>query len=235
MARTELLNNVDHQNIKVRTQKSAEFGDDQMLSLTFPAEFRTAQAYYPIVLHKDAQTGQFYPVTLFGFQAGENLFLNADGWQSGYVPLAIERHPFSIGQQNGQRVIHIDMESPRVSTDEGEPLFLEFGGNTPYLQRVGDMLETLHHGVEDNKKFIEMLNEFDLIESFSLDITLNNGAEHRLLGFYTINEDKLAALGAEQMSAIHQSGYLFAIYMMLASQSQFAKLVAMKNQQIEQA
>jgi hypothetical protein len=39
------------------------------------------------------------------------------------------------------RVIAIDMDHPNVSDTDGEPLFLEFGGNTAYLDRLATMLE----------------------------------------------------------------------------------------------
>ena len=45
------------------------------------------------------------------------------------------------------RVIAIDMEHPNISETEGEPLFLEFGGNTDYLDRLAAMLEGIHEGI----------------------------------------------------------------------------------------
>lgn len=233
MATIELLNNVDHLGVKVCTERSAALGDNQMFCLSFPAEFRTAQAYYPILFYKDSNTGQFMPVLLLGFQAGENLFLQSSGWQAGYIPLDMLRQPFTIGLQNGERVIHLDTAHPRVNTEHGETLFLEFGGHSAYLQRIAAQLETLHHGITDAGQFSQQLLELELIESFVLDVTLNNGQQHSLHGFYTINEPRLAQLTAEQLLLLQQSGYLEAIYMMLASQSQFARLIGFKNQLLE--
>jgi hypothetical protein len=230
MAAIELLNNVDHLGIKIRTEHGPELGDNQMFCLSFPAEFRAAQAYYPILFYKDGNTGQFMPVLLLGFQAGENLFAQQQGWQAGYVPLDIAREPFTIGLQKGERVIHINTAHPRVSSTSGEALFLEFGGQSPYLQQVAAQLETLHHGITDAKQFSLQLLALELIESFVLDVTLDNGQPHSLHGFYTINEPRLAQLSGEQLAQLQQAGYLEAIYMMLASQSQFARLISFKNQ-----
>lgn len=230
MATIELLNNVDHLGVKIRTERSAELGDNQMFCLSFPAEFRAAQAYYPILFYKDGNTGQFMPVLLLGFQTGENLFVQQQGWQAGYLPLDIAREPFTIGLQNGERVIHINMAHPKVSKSSGEALFLEFGGHSPYLQQMAEKLETLHHGIADARQFSQQLLALELIESFVLDVTLNNGQQHSLHGFYTINEPRLAQLSAEQLAQLQQAGYLEAVYMMLASQSQFARLIGVKNQ-----
>lgn len=230
MATIELLNNIDHLDVKISTEHSPQLGDNQMFCLSFPAEFRTAQAYYPILFYKDGNTGQFMPVLLLGFQTGENLFVQQQGWQAGYVPLDICREPFTIGLQNGERVIHINTAHPRVNTSSGEALFLQFGGQSPYLQQVAEQLETLHHGLTTAKQFSQQLLELELIESFVLDVTLNNGQQHSLHGFYTINEPRLAQLSVEQLAQLQQAGYLEAIYMMLASQSQFARLIGLKNQ-----
>lgn len=232
MPTIELLNNVDHLDVKINRQHSAELGDNQMFCLSFPAEFRAAQSYYPVLFYKDGRTGQFMPVLLLGFQAGENLFVQHEQWQAGYLPLDVERQPFTIGLQQGERVIHLDTAHPKVSREQGEPLFLAFGGQSAYLQRVAEQLETLHHGMEASRQFVAQLLALELIESFVLDVTLNNGQQHSLHGFYTINEPRLATLTAEQLLSLQQAGYLEAIYMMLASQSQFARLIALKNQQL---
>ena len=44
MATIELLNNIDHLDVKISTEHSAQLGDNQMFCLSFPAEFRAAQS-----------------------------------------------------------------------------------------------------------------------------------------------------------------------------------------------
>lgn len=240
MAKNVLLNSIEHQNLKVITERSAKYGDDLWYSLTFPTEFRSAQAYYPIFFNKDAETGQFYAVAVFGFQDKENLFLTGKGWDAGYIPLTVARQPFLIGKQRvvedgeekEQRVLHIDLEHPRVNQEQGESLFLEFGGNSPYLDNVADMLEVIHHGLVDSKHFMAILVEHELLEPFTLDATLNDGSKRQLVGFYTINEDKLNALNSETLASLHTKGYLQAIYMAMASQSNIRDLLNRKNQQL---
>lgn len=229
MTKTVLLNQQEHKNLKVITKKSAELGDAQMAAYTFVSEFRQIQATYPIFFQKDSATGQFFPVALLGLSPNTNLFLNSNGWDAQYIPLSIERLPFSIGQQQGQRVIHIDLDSPKVSTDEGEPLFGEFGAFTPYLERVGQSLELLHQGVQDNAHFVANLLEFHLLESLSLEIELNNGETAQLSGFYTINEEKLNHLSDHQILSLQKEGHLAAIYFVLASHSQLLSLIHKQN------
>jgi len=70
----------------------------------------------------------------------------------------------------------------------------------------------------------------DLLESFVLDAQLSDGSEHRLAGFYIINEDVLAELEAEQLDLLNKRGYLEAIYMAVASMSNLPALLERKNE-----
>lgn len=235
-----LVNNIDHKNTKINTKRCAEFGDNLWYALTFLDEFRAAQAYYPIFFQKDTNTGRFVPVTLFGFQHEENLFLNDKGWDAGYIPLSVARQPFTIGtqaqdvdgKQQESRVLTLDMNNPRVNEEAGEPLFLEFGGNTDYLDNIADMMEALHVGVEQNTDFINCLTDLDLLEQFTLDVQLNDGSKHQMVGFYTINEEKLEQLPDEKLAGLVKSGYLKAIHMTMASQGNVAHLLKRKNEQL---
>lgn len=224
-----LLNNVDHKSLRVITRRGAEFGDNAMLALTFPAEFRDLQAHYPIVFRKSPDGASFEPVVLFGFHEGENLFLGAQGWEASYVPLAIERQPFLIGISNGEPMVHVDLASPRVSQTEGEEVFLTHGGNSEYLERMNSTLLAIYQGLQSTPAFIGALLEHSLLESFVFDIELDDGSQNRLAGLYTINEDKLAALDAEAVGRLHTGGHLQAIYMALASLSNFRALIERKN------
>ncbi len=240
MANHVLVNNVDHKDIKINNQRHAKFGDNIWYTQTFPLEFRSVQAYYPIFFIKNPQTAKFLPVSLFGFKNDENLFLSEQGWDAGYIPLMIQRQPFMIGRQtvteDGQekehRVLTLDIEHPRVNKEEGHALFLEFGGNSEFLDRAADMMETIHHGVEDSENFVNMLTEFELLEPFTLDITLNDNSKNEMVGFYTINEEKFKQLDDDIVVKLHNQGYLHAIYMTLASHGNIRELINRKNAQL---
>ncbi|MDE2220274.1 MAG: SapC family protein [Gammaproteobacteria bacterium] len=232
MARHAPLNNVEHKALRVVTQRAAAYGDDQMYALTVPAEFRNVQSCYPIVFQKRADTGQFQPLALFGFEAGENLFLTESGWDAHYIPMSVERLPFLIGGPGapqdgkpGPPMIHIDLDSPRLSTTEGEALFLEYGGSTPFLERIGSLLGSLHEGIAATPAFIEALQGHELLESFVLDGEHGDGATSRLAGLYTVNEDRARALDGAAVSQLHAQGHLEPMYMVVASTVHFRDLI----------
>jgi hypothetical protein len=223
-----LLNNIDHKDLRIDTGRSAALGDDVMSAPTFPAEFRNAQAHYPIVFRKTAEGG-FQPLVLFGFHEGRNLFLENGRWDAAYLPLAIERRPFLIGVSGDELLVHVDLDDPRVRRDAGEAVFREHGGTTDYLERINSVLLALHQGLQDTPAFIDALLQHDLLESFVLDVQLDGGSQHRLAGFHTINEDRLRALDGNALEPLHRAGYLEPIYMAVASLSHVRDLIERMN------
>jgi hypothetical protein len=228
MANHVLLNNVEHKDLRIIATRSAELGDNVMSVLTFPNEFRNIQSHYPIVFRKGAD-GQFQALALLGFEENKNLFLNERGWDASYLPLMIERAPFLIGRADDQLVIHVDMDSPRVSRSDGEALFLAHGGTTEFLERMNSVLLAIHDGVESAPAFMGALLVHDLLESFVFDIQLANGSQNRLAGFYIINEEKLATMSGAALESLHKEGYLQSIYMAVASLSNFRALIERQN------
>lgn len=237
MANHVLLDNINHKDLKIISKRSADLGDNIPSVVTFPFEFRDIQTNFPICFCKDSETGKFYTAALFGFEEKENLFLEGDQWDAAYTPLMLERQPFFIGKQqaqNGeeQRLIYIDMDSPRVSSNQGQQLFLEQGGTSEYLQRISSILEAIYQGQQQTNEFVELMLKYDLIESFTLEVELNDATQNQLQGFYTINEDTLNGLSAEVITELMASGYLQAAYMVIASMSNFRSLIERKNRRI---
>jgi hypothetical protein len=229
MTRPVLLNNVDHKDLRVITRRGAAYGDDVMLAVTFPSEFRNLQAHYPIVFQKSHDGTTFQPVALFGFRDGQNLFLRGDRWDAHYLPLAIERQPFLIGVDRDELMVHVDLDNPRVSSTEGEPVFLPYGGMTEYLDRINSVLLTIHQGLQDNPAFSAALLQHELLEPFALDIERADGSQHRFSGFYTIHEERLHKLGGHALEQLNQAGHLLAIYMAVASLSRLRDLIERAN------
>lgn len=228
MPRHALLNNIDHRDLRIDVRRGEALGDAVMLAPIFPAEFRAIQPHYPIVFQR-LQDGSFQPVALFGFQPGQNLFLEGDDWQAPYLPLSVERQPFLIGASGGELLIHVDLDHPRVGGHSGEAVFREHGGTSDYLERINSVLLALHDGLAANPVLSAALLAHGLLESFVLDISLNDGTPCRLAGFHTIHEERLKALDAGALASLHAAGHLEAIYMAIASLSNFRDLIARLN------
>ncbi len=236
MSNHQILNPADHAALRVHTEAGAAYGDAVMAVLAMPAEFREVQAHFPIVFRRDAETGKFAALALFGFEAGENLFLEGDTWAARYRPMALAVQPFLIGRppaEDAAPQVHVDMAHPRISASgEGMRVFDEAGVPTPYLEAIAAKLGDLDYAWQETAAFFAALEAHELIEPFSLEVTLDDGAVQSLVGFQTIHEDKLAALDGEALHALMDAGHLARIYMVLASLAQFGGLVARKNRRI---
>ena len=241
MPNHQLLDNIIHKDVHVMTEHKPEFGDNHSYSYVFISEFRDVQAHYPIFFQKNAQTGQFEAIALFGLAAEENLFLSDSGWNAGYVPLSIQRRPFLIGFQekiedgvvSEDPVIHIDMDSPRISYNKGEAVFLPQGGQSPYIQKIAATLMAIDQGHKDTKSFIDTLLQHDLLEAVKIDVTLENESKHSMDFLYTINEEEVAQLPDQVVADLHRVGYLKAIHMILASMPNMSHLIELKNRQLK--
>jgi hypothetical protein len=240
MPNHQLLDNVTHKDLRVITKHKPEYGDIASYTNVFVSELRDVQAHYPVFFRKNSETAQFEAVALFGFAEQENLYLDDKGWHAAYIPLTIQRRPFLIGYQNvntdgmlsQQTVVHIDMESPRISNTERELVFLKKGGQSPFLQGISSVLKTIDEGHRQTKTFIDLLLVNELIEPVDIKVQLDNGSKNDLGGLYTINEEKVAGMNGEALDSLHQHGYLQHIHMILASMSNMTALIEKKNQQL---
>lgn len=228
MTNAVLLNNLDHRDLRVITARGAAYGDDVMSAATFPQEFRQLQGQYPIVFHR-SDSGRFQPLALLGLRLGENLFLDGARWDAPYIPLAIQRQPFLIGQQPEGPMVHVDLDSPRVSTQDGELLFREHGGTTDFLYHISQLLRTLHDGLAASDAFVERLLRYELLEPFVFEATLDNGLDCRLAGLHTVHEERLRTLGNTALLDLHRHGDLEPLYMAVASIAQFRHLLERLN------
>ena len=127
MSNHQILNPADHAGLRVHTGAGAAYGDNVMACLAMPAEFREVQAHFPIVFRRDAETGKLAALALFGFEAGENLFVKGDVWDARYRPMALAVQPFLVGRPpagDAAPQVHVDMDHPRISaTGEGTRVF----------------------------------------------------------------------------------------------------------------
>jgi hypothetical protein len=219
-----LLTNTEHRDLRLITTRSAAYGDDVMYAMTFPSEFRNVQAHYPIVFGQ-GRDGSFAPLALFGFRDNQNLFLRDGKWDASYLPAFVERQALLIGAAPSGKLIHVDLDNPRVSRTEGERLFDDNGGNTPFLQRMVSLLAAIDEGVAAIPAFIAAIQEFNLLEGFALDIRFSDGPQKRFTGFHTIQEDRLKALGPEALGKLHSQGHLQAVFMVIASMSNYRDMI----------
>ena len=242
MTKHVLLNNVQHQNTRVMPHFSAAYGDNIASVMVYPTEFIELQKEYPILFRQNPETKKFYATALLGLQQNENLYLDdatPSGWAARYIPANIARGPFLIGFQRNNddteqqtAVVHIDMEHPKVNEKTGQPLFLEHGGNSPYLEHISKVLHLAHQGIGMSDVMFSAFSALDLIEPVNIEVDLDGGQKVRLTGNFTINENKLQNLPAEQLTKLNQAGFLQLAYAVVFSMTNIRKLIEIKNRKV---
>lgn len=229
MSKYVTLNFDDHSKIRVSTERNREMGDNVMFVPVFPHEFTRVQANFPIVLLKEQNSGRFRPISLFGFENEENLFLDEEQWPKRYLPLAVRMKPFIIGRKSKtDLVVQIDIEHNSVGSSKGEALFTEQGEETTYLKNVIQILSEINEAEQSLPTFCAMLDELGLIEPLILEITLNSGETKRLVGYYTVSDERLGQMNESNLGRLRDTNCLLPIFMMIASLAQIDKMVDWK-------
>lgn len=235
MSKATVLNNVDHKNLKVDTRPEANLNVNR--SMVYATEIGELHKEFPLVFYKQPETGQTQLHAILGLAKDENLFVGENGWTTRFVPAVLARGPFSLGYKKPENtdsqpqdpVICIDLEDPRVNTERGEEIFLQFGGEAPYLNYVQKALQAIDSGIQFDKTLFTLVESMDLLEPVSINIKLSNVEEVNFSHYYTINQEKLAKLDGASLTELNQYGVLSLLYFVLSSMGNFQTLIELKN------
>jgi hypothetical protein len=203
-----------------------------------PYELPRLLAHFPVFFLKSQESGRFEPVALLGFEIGENLFYANGRWEVDYVPLQIQRHPFSLVQRpmtagaQPSLDLAIDMDSPQINAADGERLFAQDGKATKFLEDRASMMQALVTGSTEAFNFTGKLAELGLLESVQLKVEFVDRSEKTLQGLYWIAAQAVQKLTAEQLVDLRDRKYLEWMYFQMASLAHVAGLVARKNRLI---
>ena len=226
------LDNIEHFDLKYAPRHGAEFGDAVNQVLVLPTEFAEAQREYPILLRR-RDDGSFYAVAILGFDRGENLFLDGDGWRADYIPAMQARGPFSIGLSRSEdgvnATIQADLDDPRLGRDAGEPLFRSHGGNAPMLDRVAAKLRTIHQGNELSPVVFTAFAVEGLIAPADISITSGGTGGYRISDVFAVSPEALAKLDGAALKRLNEAGFLSLAYMAAHSLGNLQRLIELKN------
>ncbi len=227
-----VLNNIDHADLRIRLDRGAAFGDAVNQMTVFPTEFEALQRDYVLIFRRD-DDGSWRSTVLLGLDADENLYLDGDRWNADQLPALMEIGPFSIGLPpagaQGEPMIHIDTDHPRVSTSEGAPLFLGQGGNAPYLDRVAATLQAIYVGDQLSAPMFAAFEAAGLLEPVTFDIELTSGLRYKVPDCWVIDGGRFAALGPEALAALHAQDFLRCAVWQLSSLGNLPRLIARKE------
>lgn len=241
-----ILTSDQHRSIAVDTRARPEYGDTVNRAVALSAEFNELHREFPLLLRKTEEAPGFVAHAILGFEKDENLFVEGDRWISTFIPATLARGPFSLGyvragdgddasaELKASMKIMIDEQHPRVRAD-GQQVFLPLGGETPYLQGIKRVLQTVDAGLRADRVLYRELLAMDLLGEVKIEISVFPELRYDFSGYHSIDQEKLAALDAEHLFRLHRLGLLGLVYFLISSLGNFEKLVNLKIARLQSA
>lgn len=237
MAKFDVLDHIQHANLKVQMRFGEEHGSNLNQVVVFPTEFQELQREYPIFFRK-ADDGQYYAVAILGLDKDENLFLDSDEqrWTARHIPAVQLRGPFALelkdtpsgSAESEDPVVRIDMDDARVNEEEGESIFLPYGGYSPFFEEMLLVLRRIHVGASVSSSFFGKLESFGLIEPVTVQAKLSETKQYTVPDVFTISKARMVDLAANELHELNQLSLLEHCYAVLSSAGNMTRLVEMK-------
>lgn len=226
------VNKARHQDKKVKEIQGFGFASGFHIASVMVHEFARAASLYPVVFLEDKEQDSFRPVVLMGLDAGENLFVNADGkWQASYVPAIIRRYPFALASagEEGKFTVCIDEGSELIDDNEGVPLFDDKGEPAAALENVKRYLGELQQMDAFTNEFCKYMVTHNMLTPMNMRVRQADQIKN-INGCYVLNEERLNGLSVERFMELRDKRYLPAIYAHLLSLAQVERLVTLKEE-----
>ncbi len=196
-------------------------------------EFPVASRDYPLVFVSGDQGKTFAAMLVLGFQAKQNLFATAEGWDTGaYVPAYVRRYPFCMtrvtvdGKEAQERVACVEK---LALNDRGQALFDEQGKPLPEWEQRQKLLFEYEADLARTEEMCRKLAELQLLEPFVMQAVPNQGSPLQLTGMFRVSEQKLIALDAAALKSLLEAGILGRVYAHLMSLENFQRLLARRG------
>ena len=224
------LNYQEHAALRVRSPATSPYLATSHMLPVVVHECAHAGTDSPVVFVKNAETGQFQLVALYGLSPDENLFVSDGDWRALYLPAVIRNNPFKLiaDSEDPQRMlIGLDTDSELVQETEGEALFDEDGNETDFLVARKNALRDYYEHDRITRSFIALLSEFELLAARELKVNVD-GQRIAIDGLYMVDEAKLDGLAEEKFGELRKRGFLAVIYAHLASLNQVRRLASLR-------
>ena len=195
-------------------------------------EVTKAATSFPVFCAKN-QHGEMTLSAVAGLSAGTSLFMKGEQWDGTYLPSTLQVYPFYLIPSPGKEkdyTVGIQEDNPAFSTEEGEPLFDENGQATKHLEQVSNRLAAELVNIQATVKMMNALTRLDLFKPIELIVQYQDKTAKRINGLYSIDDEKLSKLPANELAELNKEGFLVVVHAMLISVFQVNNLVRRHNE-----
>ncbi|QOL25828.1 SapC family protein [Thalassotalea sp. LPB0316] len=206
-------------------------------AMVMVSEFAVASTSYPLFFINNTATNQLEAIALMALDSHNVFFPQENALNIAYLPKSLSLLPFQVvaDPNNPNRVVPlIDTNSSLLSMQEQEQsakLFNDDGSPTNTITSKQEAMRELYQHEITTIEFINQLTRLNLLKELDLEVTFSGGEKTTIKGLFTIKEEALANLTAEDKTLFEQRGYMPAIYAMLASLSQMNRMLQLHNHQ----
>jgi hypothetical protein len=188
------------------------------------SEFKLACTDMPIIF---SPIGKPMPIALTSFLSGKNVFVQNGQWQEGtYVPAALRRYPFVLGDATaeGKRPFYID--STAISDEHEHALFNASGGSEKILENAIQHCKDYDDHLKLTENVIDLLDSLNLFKETQLIITDKKGIETKTGIFKIIDNDKYKNLNNKDIITLQKNHALWIIHTHIVSMSRTRKIAS---------
>jgi hypothetical protein len=225
------INKARHEGKRIKQVQGFGFASGFHIASIMVHEFARAASLYPVVFLEDKERDTFRPVVLLGLDAGENLYVGADGqWQASYIPAIIRRYPFALASTGEQDkfTVCVDEGSELLNDSEGLPLFNAQGEPAEALENVKRYLGELQQMDTFTGEFCKFMVANNMLTPLNMRVRQSDQVKN-INGCYVINEERLNSLSIERFAELRDKRYLPAVYAHLLSLAQIERLMTLKD------
>jgi hypothetical protein len=214
----------------MRSERPFKFAAGQHFVPLHVGEFGPAAVNFPIIFVGDQRS----PLAVMGVNAGENLYISADGvFRTGvYVPAYIRRYPFVVAQdqQAGRMVVCIDRAFELFTEANPDILLFEGGQPSVFTKSCIDFCSQFDGDAQNTRSFVKLLTDLDLFEVKKTNFTPRqadgtSGEPQLIAEYFAVSEEKLKALAPEKLVELRDNGALSQIYAHLTSLFAWDRLI----------
>jgi hypothetical protein len=225
MAKVVPLSKIKHEGLCLQeTSDLSEFSNVSTLPI-YGIEIPRLALEYPLVLIKQGDKLCLHLLCSLSNQL-PNAWVTPNGkWSGTYLPAIIRQRPFTVlFNENKQRILCIDEESPLIGSDGGHPLF-ENGEPTEQLNGISQFIKRLFHSGSNTQQAVDLLQKYELVVPWSIKIRQPESEEVPVEGIYRVDESRLNDLEDEAWLSLRKAGAIPLVYGLLLSMANINKLV----------
>lgn len=230
--RIEPLSATRHGAVRLRGPQDFSFARGAGIVPITLGEFSIVARQYPIVFLPTRPGAPPLAAAALGGSPRENLFVGADGqWLQGfYVPAYLRRYPFITGdtQEAERKAIYLDVESPRVSQDEGVALY-ENGELSQLGKAAVEFCRQYHGQVLATAAFNAAISAADILVPRSYPTEGDAKPRKNDPAMMTVDEAKLPSIDDATYLKWRAQNWIGMLYLHLFSISNFAALMQLRK------